>query len=166
MSATSAIARDIMAHVHTFCTHHPESLFNALWPELSWGLVLRFRPTTTSTSFCEGLHAGKQRLRKLLRFFFILLFFIHLHVFANLDQIVNWSFIFFQQKPVPLFVKACKLENNISRLFLFWHGYNGCCAVLSPKSSNQFTVLTNSIPMHLLIYSLCFKVFPLKVSFV
>ena len=74
MSATSAIARDIMAHVHTFCTHHPESLFNALWPELSWGLVLRFRPTTTSTSFCEGLHAGKQRLRKLLRFFLLCCF--------------------------------------------------------------------------------------------
>ena len=67
MSATSAIARDIMAHVHTFCTHHPESLFNALWPELSWGLVLRFRPTTTSTSFCKGLQAGKQHLRQLLR---------------------------------------------------------------------------------------------------
>ena len=66
MSATSAIARDIMAHVHTFCTHHPESLFNALWPELSWGLVLRFRPTTTSTSFCKGLQAGKQHLKQLL----------------------------------------------------------------------------------------------------
>ena len=80
MSATSAIARDIMAHVHTFCTHHPESLFNALWPELSWGLVLRFRPTTTSTSFCKGLQAGKQHLRQLLRNLFccVVLFLIHL----------------------------------------------------------------------------------------
>ena len=34
--------------MYTRFAHHPESLFNALWPELSWGLVLRFRPTTTS----------------------------------------------------------------------------------------------------------------------
>ena len=34
--------------MYTRFAHHPESLFNALWPELSWGLVLRVRPTTTS----------------------------------------------------------------------------------------------------------------------
>ena len=82
MSATSAIARDIMAHVHTFCTHHPESLFNALWPELSWGLVLRFRPTTTSTSFCKGLQAGKQHLRQLLRNLFSCIVFFLIHLFS------------------------------------------------------------------------------------